>query len=319
MRPARITTLLTLALPVVAGLIGASVAGGCARKKPPAGPPRVEVPPRAWEPPMRERDPIKPMPEPYGDSGSDIPPPPFYDPPLVNQRTPELRAFVEAYEGVGRPRIMVYVSGDAGTGGRDDIPITTIDYETVENILTDWFAAEGRVDLLSPTERQRLSREEATNLRSDRPQRDRAGGADVIVRVRAQQTRQTRQGDVVRLVGEAVNTDDGRSIGRAVVDVPPPLDKPQINRFTRFVARRLMDQMTSTWRAMGAGPGRQQRAAEGAPGGEFREVPDLREAPGAKGGPDAEMREAAPPATRRAAPTTRPSSALDPREPDDRK
>jgi hypothetical protein len=273
---------------------------------------------------MRQREEIKPMPEPYGDAGAggDVPPPPFYDAPLVNQRTPELRAFVEAYESVGRPRIMVYVNGDSGTDSRD-IPITGIDYETVENILTDWFAAEGRVDLLSPTERQRLSRDEASNLRSDRPQRDRAGGADVIVRVRAQQTRQTRQGDVVRLVGEAVNTDDGRSIGRAVVDVPPPLDKPQINRFTRFVARRLMDQMTATWRAMppGAGPG-PGRGREGAPEGAFRDVPDLREAPGAPGAtraPDADMRDAAPPATRRAAPTTRPSSALDPREPDDRK
>ena len=271
---------------------------------------------------MRSREPIKPMPGPYGDAGAepagpgpdaggDIPPPPFYDAPIVSQRTPELRAFVEAYEAVGRPRVMVFVAGDLGTGARDDLALANIDYETMENILSDWFAADGRVELLSPTERQRLSRDEARNLQSDRPQRDRAGGADVIVRVRAQQTRQTRQGDVVRLVAEAVNTDDGRSIGRAVVDIPPPLDKPQLNRYTRFTARRLMDQMTSTWRAMAAaGPGRAQRPPEG----EFRDARDLREmreAPGPAPAPGA----VETPATRRAAPTTRPSSALDPREP----
>ena len=311
----------SLVLPALAGLVLTGMAAGCARKAPPPGPARVEVPPRDWEPPVREREQIKPLPGmPEEEVGvGDVPPPPFDDVPLVSQRTPEQRAFVEAYESVGRPRIMVFVSGGAATGRRDELDVADIDYESAENILSDWFAAEGRVDLLSPTERERLGRQEAQNLQSDRPQRDRAGGADIIVRVRAQQTRQSREGDAIRLVAEAVNTDDGRQLGRSVVDVPPPIDKPQLNKYTRFVARRLMDQMTRTWRAPGPDRGR-----AGEQDREFREPPGAapdRDA-GAGGGPasaaDATMREVEPapaPVTRRAAPTTRPTAAPDPREP----
>ena len=45
------------------------------------------------------------------------------------------------------------------------------------------------------------------------------------------------------MVAEALNVGDGRSLGRAVVDVPAPLDKPKINRYTHFMARKLMDGM----------------------------------------------------------------------------
>ena len=309
----------SLVLPALAGLVLTGMAAGCARKAPPPAPARVEVPPRDWEPPTREREQIKPLPGVPEDEVGGLPPPPFDDVPLVSQRTPEQRAFVEAYESVGRPRIMVFVSGGAATGRRDELDVADIDYESAENILSDWFAADGRVDLLSPTERERVTRQDQQNLQSDRPQRDRAGGADVIVRVRAQQTRQSREGDAIRLVAEAVNTDDGRQIGRSVVDVPPPIDKLQLNKYTRFVARRLMDQMTRTWRATGPDRGR-----AGEQDREFREPREAapgRDA-GAGAGPepaaDATMTEVEPapaPVTRRAAPTTRPTASRDPREP----
>src|SRR5206468_11140506 len=53
----------------------------------------------------------------------------------------------------------------------------------------------------------------------------------------------------IRVIVEAMNTRGGQSLGRAVVDIPPPLDKPQINRFTRYLARKLMDDMTAAWLA----------------------------------------------------------------------
>jgi hypothetical protein len=277
---------------VLLSVVGVTVAGvgvGCQGKHPAEPAARGDVPPRPWEPPLRQRDPIKPMPEP--EYGGDVPPPPFYDAPLVGQRTPEEKAFLEAYEAIGRPRMMVLVSGGAAAGRRDDLAVDEIDYESMQNILTDWFAADGRVDLLSPAENQRLS-----DARAGAPQATRADagrGADVVVRVRAQQTRQTRQEAAVRLVGEAVNADDGRSIGRAVVDIPPPLDKPQLNKYTRWLGRRLMDQMAATWRAMGPA-----RGADREPG-----VEPMQRVPGAA--PDDIRR----PDSRRdgPAPTTRPS------------
>ena len=84
--------------------------------------------------------------------------------------------------------------------------------------------------------------------------------ADVLVQLQARPTRQTPRGLEIRVVGEAINVGrGGQSIGRAVVEVPPPLDKPQLNKYTRFLARKLMDGMTASWRAMGPGQGRAGR------------------------------------------------------------
>src|SRR3712207_8022554 len=70
--------------------------------------PRSRVVERPPPVPLRERDEYKPLPD--RARGSQVPPPPYDDVPLVNQRPPEQRAFVEAYEGVGRPRILVFVN-----------------------------------------------------------------------------------------------------------------------------------------------------------------------------------------------------------------
>src|SRR6185312_3128920 len=75
--------------------------------------------------------------------------------------------------------------------------------------------------------------------------------ADILVMVRAQPTRQSGGGPAVRLVADVSNVLGGESIARAVVDVPPPLDKPQLNTYTRFLARKLMKDMTSSWTAFG--------------------------------------------------------------------
>jgi hypothetical protein len=74
------------------------------------------------------------------------------------------------------------------------------------------------------------------------------------VQVSARPTHQTPRGLEVRMVAEAINVQGGQSVGRAVVDMPPPLDKPRINKFTRFLARVLMDRMIGTWENMPPGP-----------------------------------------------------------------
>jgi hypothetical protein len=202
------------------------------------------------------------------------------------------------------------------------LAIEDIDYESMENILTDWFAADGQVELLSPTENHRFN-----NGRGDGGQATRSSappaarnGPDVFIRVRAQQTRQTRDMPAVRLVGEAVNADDSRSIGRAVVDVPPPLDKPQLNKYTRFLGRRLMDQMTNTWRAMASDRG-QEREQDRDARQRLRERESDR-APAPSDEAPQEMRRVDPrrddaASGAHAVPTTRPSSpssAPDPRD-----
>jgi len=137
-------------------------------------------------------------------------------------------------------------------GQYDEVQAKSLDYEAVENILTDWIAANGQTNVVSPLmARERLTDEQVKELQSGRP---RVVGelvqqlqADVLIQVQARPTRQTRAGLEVRLIAEALNTRGGQSIGRAVVDIPAPLEKTTINKYTRFVARKLMDDMTGTW------------------------------------------------------------------------
>jgi hypothetical protein len=78
-------------------------------------------------------------------------------------------------------------------------------------------------------------------------------GADVLVQVQARPTRQAN-GLQIRLVAEAMNIRGGEMIGNAVVDVPPPLDKPTVNEYTRFMARKLMTGMSGSWESYAANP-----------------------------------------------------------------
>ena len=407
--------------PLLCAVVGLAavglVAGGCrprqSRDRDPA--PRVDIPPRDYETPVRERDEIKPLPE--RSYGSDVPPPPFDDVPLLNQRLPEQKAFVDAYEAMGRPRIVVFVNrtlegelvpvnpggplvsverrrstrGDVsvesrdyrdrddfyrGRDGRervdrfetrgpgeyretaevylrpgeyDEVDARALDYETMENILIDWLAAGGRVELISPLmARQRLSDQQVKELQEGRPQAmseaARQLDADVLVQVQARPTRQTPQGLAVRVIAEAINVRGGQSIGRGIVDVPPPLDKPQLNKYTRFLARRLMDGMTGSWRALASDRGREReqdrdaerlrdRGASGARPSDDRAQDDRQNPrrtdaedarrpdprrddprPNEPGADDSRLQERSivdAPSTRGAAPTTRPSAAPD--------
>jgi hypothetical protein len=134
----------------------------------------------------------------------------------------------------------------------DEIAAKSLDYEALENILTDWMRADGQVELISPTmARSRLTDEQIKELQSGRPKElseiARELNADVLIQLQAHPTRQTAQGLEVRVVAEAISLVGGQSIGQAVVDIPPPLQKTQLNRYTRFLAEKLMDDMTRSW------------------------------------------------------------------------
>ncbi len=139
-------------------------------------------------------------------------------------------------------------------GEYDEVQAKAIDYEAMESILTDWLSASGQVGIISPTmTRQRLTDEQVKELQSGRPQALRELAeqldTDILVQVQARPTRQTAQGLEVRVIAEAINTRGGQSLARRVVDIPPPLDKWQLNKYTRYVSRELMKGMTQTWSA----------------------------------------------------------------------
>jgi hypothetical protein len=145
-------------------------------------------------------------------------------------------------------------------GQYDEVSAKSLDYQAVETILTDWLSADGRVAIVSPTvARQRLSDDQVRDLQSGRPQVAREAAqqldAPILIQVQAHATRQTPQGLEVRVIAEAIDVQhNGGSLARAVVDIPPPLEKTQINYYTRYLARKLMDGMSASWQSFGAPP-----------------------------------------------------------------
>ncbi|CAN5381853.1 hypothetical protein BH09PLA1_BH09PLA1_30620 [soil metagenome] len=272
-------------------LILAAALLGCRDNTPP--PQRVPVPAQDRRDRARvyQRDETKPLPpDATAENRGRENRPPYDDAPIVNQRPPEQRAFVDSYRQVGSPRITLFVNrtlegsivpvnpdepiaraevrrrsakdGDSsGTaeiylrrGQYDEVDAKSLDYQAIETIMTDWLASNGQVTIISPTmARQRLSDQQVKELQEGRPtalsEIARQLDADILIQVQAHPTRQTSDGLEVRIIAEAMNTKGGQSIGRAVVDVSPPLQKTTINRSTRFLARKLMDDMIQTWSA----------------------------------------------------------------------
>src|SRR5437588_2128938 len=98
-------TIKSLAVAWVAG--AAMISVGCADRNEAPPPPRSRIPDRPVRVPIHEYDETKPLPD--HARGSQVDAPPYDDVPLVNQGVPEQRAFVDAYNAVGRPRILVFV------------------------------------------------------------------------------------------------------------------------------------------------------------------------------------------------------------------
>lgn len=205
----------------------------------------------------------------------------YDDVPLMDERPPEQKEFVQTYNQIGRPRLMVFVNRTLDgkliplkpgyppvghevapapgqyepylrPGEYDSAFARAIDYQAVETIMTDWLAANGQTMIISPRAvRQQLSEAQTKALESGDAKvltelADRTE-TDVLIQVQIQPTRQVASGLEVRAVAEAINVRDGQSIARAVVDIPPLLQKTTINTYTRFLARKLMDEMTQTW------------------------------------------------------------------------
>ena len=206
---------------------------------------------------------------------------PFYDEPLLVDQPPEAKAFVDVYRKVGRPKIVVFVNrtlegqilptggGEAQPervtdeqrngqtaylrpGEYDEVGAKPIDYAMMETLLADWMGADGKITIVTPTlVRKKLTDQQIKDLQAGRPQvlAEIADGldADILIQVQARPTRQTPRGLDVRILAEAMNLRGGESLARAAVDMEPPLDKIQLNTYTRFMARKLMDGMIQTW------------------------------------------------------------------------
>jgi len=227
--------------------------------------------------------------------------------PLVNQHMPEEQSFTAAYNAVNRPPIVVFVNRTLEgeiipanpapppqtyeerlrAGQYDQNAVKSIDYHEIELLLTDWLSCDNHVTVISPTmARDRLTDEQIRDLQSGRPHvaRDIAMqlGAPIIVQVQAHAVRATSGELGLRVFAEAIDVQhDASSLARAVVEVGLPLDREQANGFTRFMARKLMDGMTTSWQAIVGRnvPGTVGGSVPGSGGGSFSSLPSQQSAP----------------------------------------
>jgi hypothetical protein len=131
----------------------------------------------------------------------------------------------------------------------------------LEVLLTDWLAADGQVTIVSPNvARSRLSKDQVKAAEGGD-----AGAvrdvADVLVHVTSGPSQQDKVRDI-RILAEAMEVRGGDSLARAAVDMNNPMTKPKLNEYTRYLARKLMDGMTTTWANPNAAP--QAAPAQGA-------------------------------------------------------
>ncbi|HQY87286.1 MAG TPA: hypothetical protein PK402_01420 [Tepidisphaeraceae bacterium] len=289
---------------ILAGMLSASLLAlaSCQSDAPP--PARVPVQADASTGPVRYHIQPKPI---YADQPQADIPLPIDDPPLITQAPPEQTQFLEAYERVGRPRIVVFVNrtidgniitiapeslGPVGTnaqpsgpvdgpmnpndayqpqGRQQDTQARTIDFEAMELVIGDLFAANGRVSLTSPS----MARTALTDAQINQIQNGQSKAlrvmaetldTDVLIQVQARPTQQTQNGVGIRVLAEAIDVATGESRARAFVDVPPPLTKTTLQKYSRYLSRKLMYSLAGSWRYVpNNSPGNGQGTAPNSP------------------------------------------------------
>jgi len=101
-------------------------------------------------------------------------------------------------------------------GGSADRPVALV--------FSDWLRSDGAVSI--------------TTARGDRAK------PDVVIELAVADDKDR---PAVNLSARAINVADNVLLGQAMVDMPKPADRAAINRYTRFLARKLMNDMTRTW------------------------------------------------------------------------
>lgn len=135
----------------------------------------------------------------------------------------------------------------------DELGATRDDYEMIELSMVDYMDANGKVYVKdSEAARAKLDREKILRIENSDPAAIRLLNTelqtDILIQIKATPTKQSQWGDkAVRLNAKATSVTDGRYLGAAFVDMPVPMTKTNINVFTRYLAGKMMEQLTTKW------------------------------------------------------------------------
>jgi hypothetical protein len=136
-------------------------------------------------------------------------------------------------------------------GQYDDASLASLDYSEMESLLSDWIQCDGQVTLISPGFiRSKLTDQQVQDLQNGKgaalDDLSKDTGADVLIQVQAHPVRRNDQ-VVVLLVAEAINIRGGEQLAHGSVEMPTPVDRYALNNYTRFLARKIIHEMTNTW------------------------------------------------------------------------
>lgn len=233
---------------IAIGLAGAiALASGC--RTPP--PPRIQIPidSQGNEYTTYQHDPVKPLPpaatqQQRDDGGAATlgraaPPQSPLQAPAVSQ------AYLESYDRVGRPRLLVLVD-------RTDPPPRSIvpgDYDTLERVVREALAAEGQVAVVPGSAARQLNDQQRKAVSAGDTKALADAGeqlhADVVVQVRVGPTSPERE--ETQITATARNARDGQQIATAAASLPPPPQRRQIDFAGRLLAERLVDELAGAW------------------------------------------------------------------------
>jgi hypothetical protein len=132
------------------------------------------------------------------------------------------------------------------------VGITPTDYSMIETSIVNYFDNSGRIQVKdAEAARAKLNREQILRIENGDPAANRLLAAelqaDLLIHVTATPTSQAAEGPAVRLIAKAVTTTDARNMGTAMVDMPFPMSKQNINVYTRYLTSQLMRQMALKW------------------------------------------------------------------------
>jgi hypothetical protein len=255
-------------------------AGGC--NNPP--PPRIQVPSdsRGSDYATYHHDKVKPLPPqptdrysmegPTSEAAPAGPPAPgrtgaggAESRPAPPPPPPVSQAYLDAYDRVGRPRLMVVVE-------RPEAPPHSLvpgDYDTLERAVHESLSANGQVSTVpSDAVRSSLSPQQIKAVvDGDRTALGQAGQAlraDVIVSVRLEPP----AGDQTKISAVARNAQDGQTIATVTSTLPSPPPRRQIDFAGRLLGERMVDDLADAWDRLAAqGPPTQPGAGTTAPAG----------------------------------------------------
>ena len=231
------------------GLTGlVALATGC--RTPP--PPRIQIPidTQGNDYTTYQHDPVKPLPPSATQAAVDDPnAPPTQQYRAAQQPTqaPAVsQAYLESYDRVGRPRLLVLVDRPPQTPRA----IVPGDYDTLERVVRDALAAEGHVAVVPASAARQLNDAQRSAIRGGDAKALADAGqqlhADVIVQVSVPSSAAAER-EETQITATARNARDGQQIATAAAAIPPPPQRRQIDFAGRLLGERLVDELAAAW------------------------------------------------------------------------